>query len=390
MEKSPTPARPKVALFATNFGAYSQTFIYDEVTRHHGYDVEVFARNRENPDIFKCDNVHALRPWKSRREWAEWAMYGATMVSPRFMRRIKSGNFNVLHAHFGPGSIYALPYHFATDLPLVVTFHGYDVPLLSTSRRFEPKHWRYWGLSKVMLRRVTRFLAASDELHEKLLELGAPPDRVHTWRLGVDIPALDQAPERGGRDILLVGRFVEKKGFEYALEAFARVVATGIDARLNIVGDGEKRAEYDVIIEREGLADRVKFLGVLEHKAVLHKMLSMDILMCPSVVAANGDRESGILVAKEAGARYLPVIGTIHGGIPEIIDDGTTGFLVPERNVEALADRLEKLLRSQSLRQTMGLAARRKMVAEYDIDKRILALEDHYDAAIAEHNGRSD
>jgi glycosyltransferase involved in cell wall biosynthesis len=389
MAKSPNGTRPKVALFATNFGAYSQTFIYDEVTRHRGYDVEVFARNRENPDIFECEGVHALGPWRSRREWAEWLLYGATTISPRFMRRIRSGEFDILHAHFGPGSIYALPYQAAADLPLVVTYHGYDVPLLSTPRRFQPKYWRYWGMSKVMLRKVNRFLAASNELHDQLIELGAPKERVHVWRLGVHIPKLEEPPPgRDGTQILLVGRFVEKKGFEYAIEAFARVVGSGVDAHLNIVGDGELRPAYDAIIEREDIGDRVHFLGVMQHEDVLETMMGMDLLMCPSVVAQNGDRESGILVAKEAGARYLPVIGTYHGGIPEIIDDQTTGFLVPERNVDAIADRLGQLMRDPDLRETMGRAARKKMEREYDIDQRILVLEEHYDQVIEAYRRR--
>ncbi len=390
MNDSPAPSRPKVALFATNFGAYSQTFIYDEVSRHQGYEVEVFARNRENTDVFRYEQVHALKPWRSRREWAEWLLYGATMFSPRFMRRIQEGDFKLLHAHFGPGSIYALPYHLRAGLPLVVTFHGYDVPLLSTPRRFQPKYWRYWGLSKVMLRRVDRFLAASNELHDQLIELGAPAERVHVWRLGVDIPELPVPPTgRSGTRVLLVGRFVEKKGFEYALEAFGKVVASGVDATLHIIGGGDRRAAYDAIIERCGIASRVEFRGVMHHDEVLETMLSMDILMCPSVVAQNGDRESGILVAKEAGARYLPVIGTIHGGIPEIIDDEVTGFLVRERDVDQLAQRLGELLRSAELRAHMGRAARAKMEREYDIDQRIGVLERHYTEVIAEHAARS-
>lgn len=382
-------SKPKVALFATNFGGYSQTFIYDEVSRHQGYEVEVFARNRENPDVFDFPRVHALKPFSSKRGWAEWALYGGTMISPRFMRRIHGGDFKVLHAHFGPGSIYALPYHLSTGLPLVVTFHGYDVPLLSTPRRFEPKFWRYWWLSKLMLRRVSRFLAASNELRDQLIALGAPAERVRVWRLGVEIPPLDQAPEgRSGKNVFLVGRFVEKKGFEYAIEAFARVLATGVDATLHVAGDGELRPAYDAIIAKHGIADRVNFLGVLSHEDVLETMLRMDILMCPSVVAANGDRESGILVAKEAGARFIPVIGTWHGGIPEIIEDGETGYLVAERNPAEIAERLEALLRQPELRAKLGAAARAKMVREYDIDKRIDVLEDHYTEVIEEHAAR--
>lgn len=388
MQRRLTEPRRKVALFATNFGSYSQTFIYDEVTRHEAYDVEVFARNRENPDIFPYPHVHALHPWRSRKEWGEWMMYTATLMSPRFMRRLRSGDFNLLHAHFGPGSVYALPYQRMTGLPLVVTFHGYDVPLLSTPRRFQPKFWRYWAMSKVMLRSVTRFLAASDELRDMLIDLGAPREKVHVWRLGVDIPELAAPPPRAGTNVVMVGRFVEKKGFEYAIEAFGKVIEDGVDATLHIVGSGELRPKYDALIDRLGISEHVVFRGVMPHAEVLETMLGMDVLLCPSVVARSGDRESGILVAKEAGARYLPVIGTHHGGIPEIIDDGETGYLVPERDVGAIATRLTALLRDAALRERLGAAARRKMEREYNIDRRILALEGHYDEVIEAHADR--
>ena len=109
-----------------------------------------------------------------------------------------------------------------------------------------------------------------------------------------------------------------------------------------------------------------------------------------SVVAANGDRESGILVAKEAGARYVPVIGTYHGGIPEIIDDEKTGFLVPERDSEALAKRLWELIQDPALRLKLGQAAREKMSREYNVIQRIDVLESHYDEVRQESVSASD
>lgn len=371
--------RPKVALFSTHFGVYSQTFVYDEVRLHSRYDVEVFARDRSNPDTFPFEPVHTVEgKWATTR-------YGLTTYNRSYMDRMKQGQFNLLHAHFGPGSIYALPYQKATGLPLVVTYHGYDVPLLMTPRRFKPKYWRYWLWSKAMFKNVNRFLAASNELHDLLIQLGAPADRVKVWRLGVSIPELDGVPKRDGKQVIMVGRFTEKKGHVDGLEAFGRVLQQGADATLHIVGDGELRPKYDAIIRRFGMEERVKFHGVLSHPDVLTLMEQMDVLMCPSVIAANGDRESGILVAKEAGARYVPVIGTIHGGIPEIIDDEKTGFLVPERDSDTLADRLWKLLESAELRDKMGHAAREKMVREYDIVQRIDVLEDHYDDVRAFH-----
>jgi len=102
--------------------------------------------------------------------------------------------------------------------------------------------------------------------------------------------------------------------------------------------------------------------------------------MTPSVVTRTHDRDSGIVVAKEGSACEVPVIGTYHGGIPSIIDDGETGFLVPERNVEALTDRLKTLLDDTDLRRSMGRAAREKMLREFDMAKQVEKLERHYDA----------
>jgi len=375
--------RPRAALFATQFGAYSQTFIYDEARLHSRYDIEVFSRIHSNHDAFPFNPVHTV----SGRIPA--AIYGVTTYSHEFMTRIKNGGFDLIHAHFGPGSIYALPYQKASKLPLVVTYHGYDVPLLMTSRRFHPSFWRYWLRSKSMFRNVNRFLAASNELHDLLIELGAPPDRVKVWRLGVSIPEMETIPERTGKNIVMVGRFTEKKGHVYGLEAFGKLLTQGVDATLHIVGDGELRPQYDAVIRRFDMADRIQFHGVLSHPDVLALMANMDVLMCPSVVAANGDRESGILVAKEAGARYVPVIGTYHGGIPEIIDDENTGFLVPERDSETLSDRLYQLMTNAELREKMGRAAREKMVTEYDIVKRIGVLESHYDEVRKEFGSTS-
>ena len=95
-----------------------------------------------------------------------------------------------------------------------------------------------------------------------------------------------------------------------------------------------------------------------------------------------GERESGLIVVKEAGACGLPVVGSVHGGIPEIIDEGVTGFLVQERDVGGLSDRLGSLLADEALRERMGAAARAKMEREYDVRERVSELEDLYDEAI--------
>ena len=381
--------RPRACVFSTNFLEYSQTFVHDELRHHDRWDASVICHHRTNADRFPFDDVLVLdRQGLAGR--LDGLLYKATGNSPTALRWIREHRFDLLHAHFGPASMYALGPAMLFDLPLVVTYHGYDVPLLSSQQRLRPRYWRYWALSPLMLRRVDRFLPASDELARMLIELGAPAERVHVWRLGVTIPS-EWTPRALHDDprVVMIGRFVEKKGFDVGLRAFARLAARFPRAVLQIVGDGPGRANLEAIIAQEQLGGRVQFLGVLPHAEVFATLERADVLMAPSNVDSVGNRESGLLVIKEAAARGVPAVGTIHGGIPEIIDDAITGFLVPERDVETLADRLGRLLQDAALRRTMGIAARAKMEREYNIIDRVRVLEQHYDAAVIHRAGRS-
>jgi colanic acid/amylovoran biosynthesis glycosyltransferase len=107
------------------------------------------------------------------------------------------------------------------------------------------------------------------------------------------------------------------------------------------------------------------------------------VLLAPSCTAHNGDLESGLLVAKEAGAASVPVVASQHGGIPEIVEDGITGYLVPERDDRALADRLGRILADPTLRAQLGTSARAKVEREYNLRRQVAMLESLYDLVLA-------
>ena len=179
----------------------------------------------------------------------------------------------------------------------------------------------------------------------------------------------------------MVGRLVEKKGFEYGLEAFARVRARGVAARLTIVGDGERRASLERHARALGVAADVRFLGSQTNEAVSQHMGRARVLLAPSVVARDGNRESGLIVVKEASAAGTVPISTRHGGIPDSIDDGTTGYLVEERDVAHMAERLERLLLDEPLRARLAAGGRSKMEREFDNRVLVAGLERIYDEA---------
>lgn len=369
--------KPTAAVFSMHFCEYSQAWLWEELKAHRRWETEVFCAERRNATAYPFEPTHE-----------GGSLYWSTRISRKFDRLLSSGRFSLIHAHFGTGGMYALPFAQRHRLPLVVTFHGYEVPLLRSARRLYPKHWGYALLGPRVLDAMTLGLCASRELLEMLRDHGVPEERLRLHRIGIDVNRFSPGPRDPERvEMLMVGRFVEKKGFEYGLRAFARV-ARKHPVHLTLVGQGERESALRAIVEREGLGDRVEFAGVLPNSEVVARLRRADILLAPSVVAADGDRESGIVVVKEASASEVVPVATWHGGIPEIVDDGRTGFLVPERDVDALTDRLERLILDPALRGRMGAAGRIKMQREYDNAERVRMLEEHYDHACVIHSTR--
>jgi colanic acid/amylovoran biosynthesis glycosyltransferase len=372
MQASEPESRPRVAVFCRSFLPLTQTFVYDAVTRLTRYRASVFCVLREYADNFPYQDVRVA--WPGTRN---------TIVAPNFFPAFVRQQFDVVHAHFGTGGVYALPYMPLARCPLVVTFHGYDVPLLDHARRILGPARQYAWLGRSVLRAMTLGLCDSADLRDMLIARGVPAERLRVHLLGVDTQRFrpDGARQADGTvRVLMVGRFVEKKGFVYGIEAFgqaSRVCKTA----LTIVGEGPLEPELKAKVRELGIESQVQFTGALPHDRVLALMQSHDILVAPSTVAQNGDRDSGLLVLREAASSGMVPIATRHGGLPDSVDDGTTGFLVEERDVAAMAERLKQLFTDPALRTSLSQGARQKMIRELDHSVSIAALERAYDDA---------
>ena len=362
-----------MAVFSAHFLPFSETFVYDELRAHQRYEPHVFCAGRANAGRFPYAPI-----------FVGGRAFACTRVSRTFDRQLAAGGYALIHAHFGGGGVYALPFARRHRLPLVVTFHGYDVPLLASGERLYPKYWAYGLLAPAVLRGMALGLCASVELYEMLRELEVPPERLRVHTIGVDGSRFVPGVRRDDAEPLIVmaGRFVPKKGLVYGVRAFAAVRRRRARGRLVVVGDGELRSRLESAAREEGVEAHVTFPGVLGHDAIAQLLAVADVLMAPSVTTANGDRESGTLVVKEASAAGAIPIVTWHGGHPEIVVDGRTGFLVPERRVDALAARLEELLGDAELRARLRAAGRAKILAEYDQHTRVAALEEAYDDVV--------
>jgi colanic acid/amylovoran biosynthesis glycosyltransferase len=367
--------RPRAALFCRLFLPYSETFIHDELVNHVRWDVEVFCQGRLNQDRFPFDKVYVPRGR------AERALYRLASWSPEFARQMRDGGHRLVHAHFGTTARYALRH--AARRPMVVTFHGFDVGVLVGHGRFHPKYWRWWAASRRVFARADLMLCASEELADIVSRLSGRQQATRVYRLGVDLGRFTPRERPPGpARVIMVGRFVEKKGHLDGIEAFAGAVGRGADARLTIVGDGALRDRYRARIAELGIVARVELPGQLPAARVAELLGQSDVLLAPSHVARDGDRDSGLMVAKEASASETAVIGTRHGGIAEILEDGVTGYLVAERDVVGMAERLHALVSDRDLRERLGRAGRAKMERDYDVRERVAELERIYDELV--------
>lgn len=375
------PERRKVALFSTSFLPYSQTFIFDEIRTHSDdYFVEVFCKERLNEKRFPYPHFHKPKGKLSELIYENLAWW------PAFDKIFKEEYFDLIHAHFGTGAVYALPYVKKHDIPFVVTFHGNDVAALMGTQKYHYSRWRYYFKSKQILEQADMLLAASEELRSLLIELGADEKKVRVYRLGIDLEKFNYTEPDTSKDkvsFIMVGRFTEKKGHLYTLRAFKKVIDEGLNAELSFVGSGELEADLRSYVDEHNLTKRVHFKGILSPEEVSEELKKSDVLVAPSVVTFDHDRESGLIVVKEAQATGRSVIGTWHGGIYEIIDDNKTGFLVPERNAGILAEKMIELVKDPELRLQFGKAGRKKMEEEYDLNKQVSILEDHYESLIS-------
>jgi glycosyltransferase involved in cell wall biosynthesis len=183
----------------------------------------------------------------------------------------------------------------------------------------------------------------------------------------------------GGENIVSVGRLVPKKGFDLLIRAFARLDRPHV--RLRIAGDGPERAALVALAEAEGVADRVDFLGALPHAEALAMIRSGAIFALPCRTSSTGDRDGIPVVLMEAMAAGKPVIAGRLETIAELVQDGTSGLLVPPDDVSALTQALRRLVDDPAAGKAMGLAGRRHVDAEFSDDINWDRLEAAIDAA---------
>ena len=374
----------EVAIFRHNLFRISEPFIAEQAQHLRRYRPLYVGRKRFGRPPDGASSL-ALEDLYKRCALPRigWQMITGNMRP--YLRLMESQRPSLIHAHFGIEGVSALPLAVRLKIPLVTTFHGFDATLSTHAMLGSPAWFRYPLLRRKLAREGDLFLCASLFIREKLLAMGFPESRTQTHYIGVDCQAIRPREDFEERPVILhVARLVEVKGTRYLLRAFGTLAQRYDDVQLLIIGDGPLRRPLEALAVSAGIRDRVEFLGGLRHADVLAWMRKAAMLVLPGIRTATGREEGLGMVLLEAAATGLPVIGSRVGGIPECILEGRTGFLVPERDDAALAQRMAELLDDTVKRRQMGTEGRALVERQFDIHRQTEALENLYDSLLGE------
>lgn len=370
-----------VGIYLRTFPRLSETFVSEQANRLTQFQPKFVTNTLLQETSLPCVALSQSDRFKLKQ--TSYLLTRAPNLYSACWSELKG--LSLMHAHFGPNGVYALPLARKLEVPLVVTFHGYDITLNRQAiwRTGKLLYYQLLWHERELQERAAGFIAVSQFIRDRLIAHGYPREKILLHYIGVDTQKFAPNSNRArGRYILCVGRHTEKKGIDTLIRAFARIAGRHLEVQLLQVGRGELTAKLQTLVRQLGIERQVNFLGAQPHAKVLELMQQAEIFALPSQVAKSGECEGLPIVILEASACGIPVVATRHSGIPEAVIDGETGFLVAEKDHLALADRLDLLLSDRSLGRRLGSRGRELIATEFDIRQQTAKLEDIYRSLI--------
>lgn len=379
----------KVVHMARKFLPPTASFIYNQLI-HHQYYEPVMVYCEESESVFKGRLMEQYTTYQAVHGPIGRSMYKyLRRLSPadqeKLKEYIKNSGASIAHIHYGVDALVFADILKNLNIPVLVSFYGYDCT--SFPNRFKG-YGKKWLQKKLFNNQaITAYTAMSPDMKEDLLKLGCPEEKIIVHYHGSDPRPFHQErkyPNKKEVRLLIVSSLTEKKGHLFLLKAFKRASsATEKDLHLHIAGDGELKEAIETFIGQENIKN-VHMHGLLaygskEHHELLRKA---DIFVHPSVTTASGEKEGipGALI--EARSAGLPIISTFHAGIPFIVEQAVTGLLAREHDVKTLAAHIVALAESKDLRERIGRQGQEYTLQELDVVQKEKDLEKIYDSLL--------
>ena len=376
-----------VACYCHDFLKPDMLHVYRQIVSLKEWKPFVICQKRENAATFpfsdKSTTVLPKPPWRwIRRQWAKHVRRAPLTISTgrviELLKEVYRHDSEVVHIYFGHIAIQLLPFIQACPKPVVVSFHGADVGVDAEKPAAR-------AALEEIFRRSTLILARSESLMEGLRQLGCPPEKLRLQRTGIPLNEwplqLRSWPDHGAWHWMQACRLVPKKGLRTTLAAFRLVAEKFPQARLTIAGDGPMREELESLVAQSGLKDRVQFPGFLSQADLRKLTYQAHLFLHPSETPADGNREGVPNSMLEAMASGLPVLATRHGGIPEAVTHGESGWLVAEGDAASLAQGALEIMSQRPLYESMAKSANAAVVEKFARGRQTAILESYYDEA---------
>ena len=362
-----------LAIAAYSLSAPSETFIRNHVRTLAPSQTILLCQDGKGTKVLGCPVLSNIDPWHAPRTFHQRMVHAVhhrfrLYIDPslrnvqrrRAVSFLKGHKATAMLAEFGPMGCLLTGVCRDADISLYVHFHGHDASKLVRDRR-QRRHYRR------LFRVAAGIIAPSRFLAGELAAIGCPCEKLHVSPCGIDPRQFRPSKGLPGH-ILAVGRLVEKKAPHLTIEAFGRIAKRFPEARLDMIGDGPLWERCDALVSGLGLQDRIHLHGVQDSDVVVTMMQRASLFVQHSVTAEDGDTEGMPVAILEAMASALPVVSTLHSGIPEAVEQGITGVLVREQDVDGMAEAMAELLADPAKAAAMGAVGRSRVVERFTID----------------------
>lgn len=399
----------EVAYILLRFPHLTETFVADEIweIQQQGVRVRLFSLLRPRDDSVQPVSKRLAKDARYAPEFYSWRLWWAQLYffarSPRiylslltrlirqpyprtfvpvFLRRgliflkavslaheLRATPIKLVHTHFAwLSGAAAMVISALLDIPFTVTIHAYDIYASN-------------DLLSLTVRSASRIIAISE--YNKQMVLGMCPglseDLISVIHCGINLELftpLTQSSHEGTLSILSVGSLIEKKGHEYLIRACQQLKAKGVDFRCTIIGKGPDEEHLKQLVRDYDLEDRVVLAGACPRDVVLEAYRRSDLFVLACVVAQGGDQDGIPVALMEAMAMHVPAISTPVSGIPELVRPTDTGWLVPQRDVTAIANAIVHLAGDDEVRGHLARNARVLIEREFEIKGNVSRLID--------------
>ncbi len=379
-------AKRVIASYCSSFLKPEMLHIYRQVKALRRVETFVMTKELQNAERFPFRDIEIIPTQRMnllRHGWLKFVKRRPPVIYRGEYQLLASllerRGADLMHIYFGHTGVHLLPFIEHWDKPCVVSFHGADVAVKEDIAHYPAKLRRLFEV-------VPLVFARSQSLADRLSEFGCPPEKLRINRTGVpldEFPFVDrQAPTDGHWRVMQACRLIPKKGVATSLRAFAIFKKDHPQAKFYIAGKGPLQPELEMLAAGLGIFKDVHFVGFLSQSKLMELYASSHLFLHPSEMPPDENQEGVPNSILEAMATGLPVAATQHGGIPEAVEHGRTGWLVPEEDHIALANAMQEIARSPRVLTEMGLRAREAVIKRFAQEAQIDQLEWFYEEAI--------